>query len=263
IKRFELARPKAGSVLELDTAEHEGGADPYAPVEDIRAALRVIPNDKDRSGWVSVGMAAYRATKGAGFDAFDEWSRKWSGYDESNTRMLWQGFVKTPPRRIGAGTIFQMASKADPWRRAGAREGRAPDTRQHVDERGEGGDPFTEDALALRFSKKHKDDLPYIALKGQWLKWDGDRWLPEATLLAFDLARDSCREDAAHYSNGKPPPGISSAKTVAAVERLAKADRRQAATLEQWDADDWVTNTEMPPLDLHTAIDRPPHPPPH
>src|SRR5262245_62776652 len=100
----------------------------------------------------------------------------------------------------------------------------------------EGSEPFTEDALARRFSEKHKDDLRYIALKGQWLKWDGNRWLPEATLLAFDLARDSCREDAAHYGNGKPPSGISSAKTVAAVERLAKADRRQAATLEQWDA---------------------------
>ena len=127
-------------------------------------------------------------------------------------------------------------------------------------ERGEGGDPFTEDALALRFSEKHKDDLRYIALKGQWLKWDGDRWLPEATLLAFDLARDSCREDAAYYGNGKPPPGISSAKTVAAVERLAKADRRQAATLEQWDADDWVTNTEMATVDLRTGIGRPPNP---
>jgi putative DNA primase/helicase len=124
----------------------------------------------------------------------------------------------------------------------------------------EGSDPFTEDALALRFSEKHKNDLRYIALKGQWLKWDGDRWLPEATLLAFDLARDSCREDAAHYGNGKPPPGISSAKTVAAVERLAKADRRQAATLEQWDADDWVTNMKMATVDLHTGIDRPPDP---
>jgi hypothetical protein len=121
IKRLELAQPKAGSVPKLDTAEHEGGADPYAPVEDIRAALRVIPNEKDRDGWVSVGMAVYRATKGAGFDAFDEWSRKWPGYDQSNTRVLWEGFVRTPPRRIGAGTIFRMASKADPyWQRAGA-----------------------------------------------------------------------------------------------------------------------------------------------
>jgi putative DNA primase/helicase len=121
-------------------------------------------------------------------------------------------------------------------------------------------DPFTEDALALRFSERHADDLRYIATKGQWLKWDGDRWLPEATLLAFDLARKSCRIDAQEYGNGKPAAGISSAKTVAAVERLAKADRRQAATLEQWDADDWLMNMEMATVDLRTGTGRAPDP---
>jgi hypothetical protein len=38
-------------------------------------------------------------------------------------------------------------------------------------------------------------------------------------------------------------PGSVSAKTVAAVERLAKADRRLAATVSQWDADLWQLNT--------------------
>ena len=120
--------------------------------------------------------------------------------------------------------------------------------------------PFTEDALALRFSERHANDLRYVALRAQWFKWNGNRWLPETTLLAFDLARKSCRDDGQQYGNGKPPPGISSAKTVAAVERLAKADRRQAATLEQWDADDWVTNTEMATVDLRTGIGRRPNP---
>ncbi len=36
---------------------------------------------------------------------------------------------------------------------------------------------------------------------------------------------------------------IASAKTVAAVERLARADRRIAATVEQWDIDPWALNT--------------------
>jgi len=101
-------------------------------------------------------------------------------------------------------------------------------------ERGEGGDPFTgdpftEDALALRFSEKHKDDLRYIALKGQWLKWDGDRWLPEATLLAFDLARDSCREDAAHYGNGNRPPEFRAPRRWQRLNGLPKltADKQQ------------------------------------
>ena len=42
--------------------------------------------------------------------------------------------------------------------------------------------PFTEDALALRFSEQQKDGLRYIALKGVWLHWDGGRWCIEATL---------------------------------------------------------------------------------
>jgi putative DNA primase/helicase len=99
-------------------------------------------------------------------------------------------------------------------------------------------DPLTEDALALRFSERHENDLRYVAAKNQWFKWDGMRWRPEPTFLAFDLARESCRADAETYGNGKPP--AVTAQMVAAVERMAKADRRQAATLDQFDADEWL-----------------------
>src|SRR5262245_26574594 len=95
------------------------------------------------------------------------------------------------------------------------------------------GDPLTEDALALRFSERHAGDLRFIAVKSQWLRWDGIRWRPENTGLAFDLVRDSCRTDAREFGNGNAPPRIYSAKTVAAVQRFAAADRRQAATIEQ------------------------------
>src|SRR5262249_47863797 len=93
-------------------------------------------------------------------------------------------------------------------------------------------DPFTEDALALRFSEQHEHDLRYIAAKNTWLKWDGVRWYPEATHLAFDLARKCCRAAAQDFSNGKPPTHVYSKKTIAAVESMAKADRRQASTIE-------------------------------
>jgi putative DNA primase/helicase len=123
-----------------------------------------------------------------------------------------------------------------------------------------GDDPFTEDALALRFSERHKNDLRYVAINGQWLMWDGTRWQPEFTHLAFDLARRSCRLDAQEYGNGKPPPGVSSAKTIAAVERLAKADRHHATALEQWDAGDWTMTTEKATIDMSTGFGRPPDP---
>ena len=46
---------------------------------------------------------------------------------------------------------------------------------------------------------------------------------------------------------------LASAKTVAAVERLAKSDRRLAATIEQWDADPWLLNTPNGVIDLKTG----------
>ena len=44
---------------------------------------------------------------------------------------------------------------------------------------------------------------------------------------------------------------------VAAVERLARADRQLAATVDQWDADPWLLNTPGGVVDLHTGQTRP------
>jgi putative DNA primase/helicase len=120
--------------------------------------------------------------------------------------------------------------------------------------------PFTEDQLALRFSARHAHDLRYVAIRNQWYKWDGIRWAPEPTLLAFDLARASCRDDARDYGNGKPPSKLYTAKTVAAVQLLARADRRQAATIEQFDTNTWLITTTDATYDLRTGLGRPPNP---
>jgi putative DNA primase/helicase len=50
---------------------------------------------------------------------------------------------------------------------------------------------------------------------------------------------------------------IASAKTVAAVERLARADRRIAATIDQWDRDPLLLNTPSGVVDLRTGDKRP------
>jgi putative DNA primase/helicase len=55
---------------------------------------------------------------------------------------------------------------------------------------------FTEDALALEFTRGHGRDWAYVAAWGQWLTWSGGRWERETTLRAFDLARLVCREAA-------------------------------------------------------------------
>ncbi|MGH7087737.1 MAG: hypothetical protein ACREFQ_02430, partial [Stellaceae bacterium] len=93
---------------------------------------------------------------------------------------------------------------------------------------------FSDEALALRFAARFDDRLRYVAALGRWLEWDGARWQFEDTLHALDLARAICREASAECNRPKAAHAIASAKTIAAVERLAKADRRIAATVDQW-----------------------------
>jgi putative DNA primase/helicase len=115
---------------------------------------------------------------------------------------------------------------------------------------------FADEALALRFAERHHGDLRYVAAWSRWLHYDGHRWQFDDTLLAF-LARKVCREAASACNKPSMANAIASAKTVAAVERLAKADRRLAATTDQWDADPWLLNTPDGTLDLRTGQLRP------
>jgi len=119
----------------------------------------------------------------------------------------------------------------------------------------DGAPPFSDEDLALRFANRHAD-IRYVAEWGKWLSWDGKRWNFDTTLAIFDHARFLCREAAAKC-NTKGKKIIASAKTVAAIVTLARADRRLAATTEQWDADPWLLNTPDGVVDLHTGRIRP------
>jgi putative DNA primase/helicase len=112
---------------------------------------------------------------------------------------------------------------------------------------------FSDEALALRFTERYAEKLRYIAAWSKWLIWNSQYWQFDETLNAFDFARRICR-GAASECDKKFANSIASAKTVAAVERLARADRRLAATTDQWDADPWLLNT---PSGVRTAECRP------
>lgn len=113
--------------------------------------------------------------------------------------------------------------------------------------------PLSDDSLALRFTEKHCDDWRFIAAWNRWYKWTGYCWREESTLHAYDLARSVCREAAsvAEKSN------IASAATVSGVEKLARADRRHAATADQWDKNSWILNTPGGRVDLKTGNIKP------
>ena len=103
----------------------------------------------------------------------------------------------------------------------------------------------TEDALALSFTRRYHRDWRYVAAWGRWLVWDGQRWRTEETLAATDLIRSVCRQTAVRADNPKVAAKLASASTVGGVERLARADRRHAATTDEWDADPWLLNTPV------------------
>jgi len=119
---------------------------------------------------------------------------------------------------------------------------------------------FSDEALALRFADLHAEDLRYVSAWGKWYRWTGTHWQVEDTMLAFNEARAVCRRAAAECSSTNLARNLASAKTVAAVERLARADRRLAATIEQWDTDPWLLNTPGGVVDLRTGALRPHRP---
>jgi putative DNA primase/helicase len=112
---------------------------------------------------------------------------------------------------------------------------------------------YADDAIALRFSQRYGDDLRYTALWGRWRRWDGTRWRQDDTLVVFDLIRKYCRLVSAGCEDDKLSRRLTSAETVYAVERLIRADRRHAATVEQWDSDPLLLNTPAGTVDLRTG----------
>ncbi len=117
---------------------------------------------------------------------------------------------------------------------------------------------FSDEALALRFAEMHADRLRYVAAWNRWLTWEGTRWRFDETLYVVNLARRICREASAACDKPKVAVSIASRKTSIAVEGLARADRRLAATVEQWDVDQWLLNTPGGVVDLRSGVMRPP-----
>lgn len=117
--------------------------------------------------------------------------------------------------------------------------------------------PYTQDWLALRFTEKWGDDLRYTDDWGQWHIWSEHVWRRDNTIHVFDKARDLCREYAKEVGQGKTKKELSDAKTVAAIERMCKADRRHAATIELWDTHIQWLNTPKGVFEMDQGRARP------
>ena len=139
---------------------------------------------------------------------------------------------------------------------------RGKDALRHMIDKGAMTRPpsFSDEALACRFAEKHGSEWRFVATWGKWLSYDGMHWRVDETLEVFHLIREICREAAAECRGKGLAKSIASAGTVAGVERLARSDRRLAATADQWDQDLWALNTPAGIVDLRTGVVRPQRP---
>ena len=178
-------------------------------------ALRAIPNDGsiDRHQWMRIGQAIFAATEGSerGREAFMAWSVSWVDYDPGhhaeNTIKLWNSFHSSPPRVIGAGTVFHLARQHG-W--MWPEKLIAPDNETDDETSDETSPPsLSEAALARRFAGLHRSWLRHVAVWG-WCCWTGALWqldeiqlvLNEARKLCQTAARDAHRGASTHARQG-------------------------------------------------------------
>ncbi|MBD0275438.1 MAG: PriCT-2 domain-containing protein, partial [Acetobacteraceae bacterium] len=259
-----------------------------APVADVAAALLHIPNtDVHWKEWLDLGYATYGATGGsdAGLEAWAAWSAKSAKHSDDECLKQWNRFHKSPPTKIGAGTVFFHA-KAAGWQRSqprpepepeptsaddgglGAAEpedepGRANDAEKPEDTRPAAGaappDPgmadLTQDGVAWNFVAQANGRLAFDHTAQEWFSWEDGRWTKDAKASAFHLVRLFCyalRDGAA-----KPPEGMAKIGFIANVERAARTDPRVARSHEDWARDRWLLGVPGGVVDLRTGELRP------
>ena len=136
---------KAGRQTAINTHEGPGKTreEAHAPLQDVVAALAAITNhDVEYDDWVRVGLATYAATGGAGegLEAFQRWSCKSQKHQDHECLRVWESFHKSPPRKIGFGSLYYLARASSPffvaptWR---GREVASAPTPEHDPETGE------------------------------------------------------------------------------------------------------------------------------
>jgi putative DNA primase/helicase len=112
-------------------------------------------------------------------------------------------------------------------------------------------DLVTEDGLALIFADLHQANWRYVFLWNKWLEYCGV-WRHDESLKVFDLSREITRGASIQCTKKEDATAkwLRSAKTVAAVLRLAQCDSRIAAVPDQFDADLWQFNTDGGTVEL-------------
>jgi hypothetical protein len=114
--KIDAARPSWLPVLPAARRITEGAAIiEMPPIEDVDAALAVIPNpDLGWDAFKNIGMAVWAATQGQGFTSFDRWAQKSRKRDLAESEKAWREICASPPTEIGYGSLVFYAREAQP-----------------------------------------------------------------------------------------------------------------------------------------------------
>jgi hypothetical protein len=116
--------PKPKSRLRQEQGWGAGSASCRAE-PDLAELADVIPNNEDWIGWNRLGLAFFAAANGsdAGFEAFKAFSQKSQKYDLRAVTERWRNYRRSPPKRIGMGSLVHRARQHGwiPRGRQGAR----------------------------------------------------------------------------------------------------------------------------------------------
>ena len=207
--------------------------------------------DKDKPGW-AYAEAAAKAALAAGSTSCDILmppETRPEGWDAADA--LAEMFVErtdddSPPFDV---TGFLVAGQRMPV----VRDMEAPVLEEAPGDLMEGVSWGTEDGIASAFTRRYGQDWRYCAQWNKWLVWTGQRWNDDQVLFVSHLTRGICRAASMKADSPRLKAKLASASTIAAVERIARAEPKHAATVAEWDADIWLLNTPGGVVDLRTG----------
>lgn len=235
---------------------------------DLESALGALDSN-DRATWISAGLAL-RTAGDEGFRLWDNWSQLSPKYSPADAAETWETF---DPTDTDWRAVF-AAAKRNGW--LNPRPGyRSPDavfsapsaqvpipapTAPIAIDAATGAHAvgYSEDWIAEVFADRLGSGLKWVQPWGSWYHYADGKWKREETLIAFDECRRTCRMISSLSGlTDTQARSLAKATTVAAVERLAKADRRMAAQPKLFDRDPWLLTTPDAAIDLRTGIARP------
>lgn len=129
------------------------------------------------------------------------------------------------------------------------------------------GPEYSDDAVAGSFAGEHADALRYVSHWDKWLVFTGQRWLEDGTREVQARMREHLRGMAqlalrdpnieSSTKRKQTASMLASGGKLGSALGMACADRRLAATVDQWDVAPWSLATPEGTIDLRSGARRP------